>query len=161
MASITLILAENKLTDGLIQDFKIRCQWFYVEAAKQIYLRFPFKLLQPLKHLKIISPETIFNNEISSLGSMFANLPILFGDMDINEIDREWRKLPFIDFTKSAKHDKNSDIIDFWSYIFKLKKGDDTPIFPLMVNLVTNIMTLPRSSACVERIFSMVNAIKN
>jgi hypothetical protein len=33
-------------------------------------------------------------------------------------------------------------------------------MFPLMVNLVTNIMTLPHSSACVERIFSMVNAIK-
>lgn len=91
---------------------------------------------------------------------MLANLSILFGGMDINEIDREWRKLTFIDFTKSAKHNKNSDIIDFWSYIFKLKKGDDTPMFPLMVNLVTNIMALSHSSACIERIFSMVNAIK-
>lgn len=65
MASITLNLAENKLTDGMIQDFKLRCQCFYVEAAKQVYQRFPFKILQPLKHLKIICPETIFNNEIS------------------------------------------------------------------------------------------------
>jgi hypothetical protein len=29
MASITLILAENKLTDGMIQDFTLRCQYFY------------------------------------------------------------------------------------------------------------------------------------
>jgi hypothetical protein len=89
MASITLILAENKFTDGMIQDFKLRCQYFYVEAAKQVYQWFLFKLLQLLMHLKIISPETIFYNKISLLGSMFANLPILFGDMDMNEIDRE------------------------------------------------------------------------
>jgi len=90
---------------------------------------------------------------------MYANLPILFGDMDINEVGREWRKLPFINFD-SAKIDRNSNIIDFWSYISKLKKGDDTPMFPLMVFLVKNIMTMPHSSACVERIFAMVNAIK-
>jgi len=120
-ASISL-LAEKKITHTMIQDFKLRCQCFYVEAAKQVYLRFPFKLLQPLKHLKIICPDTIFDNAISSLGSIFADLPILFGDMDINEVDREWRKLPFIDF-KSAKLDKNSNILDFWSHIAKLKKG--------------------------------------
>lgn len=111
-ASISYMLAEKKITHTMIQDFKLRCQCFYVEAAKQVYQRFPFKLLQPLKHLKIICPDTIFDNEISSLGSMFADLPILFGDMDINEVDMEWRKLPFIDF-KSAKLDKNSNILDF------------------------------------------------
>ncbi|CAI6354398.1 unnamed protein product [Macrosiphum euphorbiae] len=153
------MLTEKKLTYVMIQDFKLRCQCFYVEAAKQVYQRFPFRLLQPLKHLKVISPETIFDNEVSSLGPMYANLPILFGDMDINEVDREWRKLPFSHFD-SAKIDRNSNIIDFWSYISKLKKGDDTPMFPLMVCLVKNIMALPHSSACVERIFSMVNAIK-
>lgn len=158
-ASISHMLAEKKITSTMIQDFKLRCQSFYVEAAKQVYQRFPFKLLQPLKHLKIICPDTIFDNEISSLGSMFTDLPILFGDMDINEVDREWRKLPFTDF-KSAKLDKNSNILDFWSHISKLKKGDDAPMFPLMVTLVKNVMTLPHSSACVERIFSMVNTIK-
>jgi len=158
-ASISHLLAEKKITHTMIQDFKLRCQCFYVEAAKQVYQRFPFKLLQPLKHLKIIFPDTIFDNAISSLGSIFADLPILFGNMDINEVDREWRKLPFIDF-KSAKLDKNSNILDFWSHIAKLKKGDDAPMFPLMVILVKNVMTLPHSSACVERIFSMVNAIK-
>lgn len=159
MASITQMLTEKKLTYAMIQDFKLRCQCFYVEAANQVYQRFPFKLLQPLKHLKIICPETIFDNDVSSLGPMYASLPILFGDIDINEVDREWRKLPFVHY-ESAKIDRNTNIIDFWTYISKLKKGDETPMFPLMVFLVKNIMTLPHSSACVERIFSMVNAIK-
>lgn len=60
------MLAEKKITSTMIQDFKLRCQSFYVEAAKQVHQRFPFKLLQPLKHLKIICSDTIFDNEISS-----------------------------------------------------------------------------------------------
>lgn len=64
-----------------------------------------------------------------------------------------------IDFNQ-MKLDRSSDVVEFWSYISKLKKGDDSPMFPLRTILVTNIMTLPHSSAHVERIFSMVNAIK-
>ncbi|KAF0691306.1 protein FAM200A-like [Aphis craccivora] len=33
-------------------------------------------------------------------------------------------------------------------------------MFPLLTVLIKNIMTLPHSTACVERIFSMINLIK-
>lgn len=44
MALISHMLTEKKITNTMIQDFKVRCRCFYVEVAKQVYQRFLFKL---------------------------------------------------------------------------------------------------------------------
>lgn len=49
IVSITQLLNGNKINNQTIIDFKLKCQCFYVEAAKQIYSRFLFRMLQPLK----------------------------------------------------------------------------------------------------------------
>jgi len=52
------------------------------------------------------------------------------------------------------------DVLTFWIKVINITKGDNTKMFPLLKVVIKNIMTLPHSSACVERIFSCVNLIK-
>lgn len=94
IALLTTMVTENKILHNAINDFKLKCQCFYVEAAKQVYQRFPFRRLQPLKHFEIINSQNIFDGNVPSIGPMYGKLPNLFGNIeDINDLDREWRKL--------------------------------------------------------------------
>jgi len=157
--SVTLatLLSENKIKSSDVTELKTRCLSFYVEAAKQINLRFPFRSMQVLQHFKIIDPKTIHDAKITSLGPMASQLPILFNSIDLDDVDREWRKLIIMDIEEKVI---NSDIHKYWSKIISLKKGNDSVMFPLLTVLIKNIMTLPHSTACVERIFSMINLMK-
>lgn len=157
-ATISTLLSENKIKASDVTEFKTRCLSFYVEAAKQINLRFPYiSLTQVLQHFKMIDPKTIHGGKITTLEPMASQLPILFKNIDLDDVDREWRKLVNMDLEEEVV---NSNVKEYWSKIFSLKKGDDTIMFPLMTLLIKNIMTLPHSTACVERIFSMINQIK-
>jgi len=88
---------------------------------------------------------------------MASQLPILFKDLDLDDFDREWRKLTIMDLEEKVIY---SNVNEYWSKIMSLKKGNDSVVFPLLTTLVKNIMTLPQSTACVEGIFSMINMIK-
>lgn len=156
LASITSLLAEKLITYKQVEEFKTRCLGFYVESVNQINKRFPFRTMQPLQYLKIIDPKTVQNHEVSSLGPMASQFSILFKDLDLDNVDREWRQLSFMEFEKDE-----CQIMNYWFKVMTLKKGDDTIMFPALSKLITNIMTLPHSSANVERIFSMVNTIKS
>jgi len=92
-ASICSLLKEKKVTALQISEFKNRCLSFYVEATQQIYVRFPFQNMEMLKHLKILESKIIFNSEICSLGPLASHLPILTKNINLDDFDREWRKL--------------------------------------------------------------------
>lgn len=48
-------------------------------------------------------------------------------------------------------------MLEFWTEVGNLKRGDNTPAFPLLTQFVFDLLCLPHSSACVERIFSTIN----
>lgn len=52
------------------------------------------------------------------------------------------------------------DAEDFWANVAQMKGGDGTPLFGSVATFVFHILSLPHSSANVERIFSAVNLIK-
>jgi len=78
-------------------------------------------------------------------------------------LDREWRLFQNCDY-KSYLNDKNILIIDdyvsFWENSLKVKRGDDKLLFPELYNFVKLLLSLLHSSACVERIFSVINLNK-
>jgi len=99
----------------------------------------------------------VFESEISSLGSLASQLPILTKNINLDDLDREWRKLKIMEGVDDLNI--NMNISTFWSKVVNITKSDDTKMFPLLTVVIKN-MTLPHSSACVERIFSSVNLIK-
>lgn len=135
-------------------DIKLRCLDFYIESAHQIYLRFPFNAphIQALKHLAFLNPKKI--DSIISIGSVAMYFEKLLLNIDLNELDREYRLL------RNTNLNKNKEMLVFWTEVGNLKRGDNTPAFPLLTQFVFDLLCLPHSSACVERIFSTINLNK-
>lgn len=50
--------------------------------------------------------------------------------------------------------------MEFWKIVKTEKDGNNEERYPLMNRLVSYILTLPHSSACVERLFSTININK-
>jgi hypothetical protein len=71
-------------------------------------------------------------------------------------MDTQWRLLRNTQEIKMFKDDAN----DFWANVAQMKGGDGTLLFRLVTTFVFDILSLPYSSANVERIFSAVNLIK-
>lgn len=51
-------------------------------------------------------------------------------------------------------------LCNFWKKIFEIKRGNSSKTFPTLSKFIQNVITLPHSSANVERIFSQVNLNK-
>lgn len=77
-----------------------------------------------------------------------------FKNIDLNSLDLEWRLL------RNTNVDISLKIEDFWASVKQIQNGNGSEIFPLVNNLVFYILTLPHSTAAVERIFSNINLNK-
>lgn len=148
------LMKENTYTKQEITEFKKSCLAFYVEAAHQIYKRFPFKTIKHLKNVSIITPSNVIRKETQSIIPLAVSFPNLTKDVDMTALDNEWRLLMCTDLP-------NKDSLEeFWRDIAGMKKGDDSVLFPLLSEFVKKLLILPHSSAAVERIFSAVSRIK-
>jgi hypothetical protein len=87
-----------------------------------------------------------------SIGSVARSFPKIV--TDINDLNREFRLL------KNSDIDFKVDDVVFWKNVSNIKKGDGTPIISQLSQFVSILLTLPHSSACVERIFSVINLNK-
>lgn len=89
-----------------------------------------------------------------SINNLFSGLC----PTNLTELDREWRtlrntNLPF-------QKDQLIKADEFWRHISQIRKGDSSQMFPLLAQFVQNLLTLPHSSANVERLFSAINLMK-
>lgn len=143
---------DNNLLKAGKAEFITNCLNFFVECSFQIYKRFPFKSahMQLLKSLSFIDPKNIKN--ITSIIIAAANFPKL--NINMNDIDREWRKL------RNSNLNFDMNIMEFWKTIRDQKDGNNLEVYPLINKLVVYILILPHSSACVERLFSTINLNK-
>jgi len=62
--TVSTLLSENKIKSTDVIELKTRCLNFYVEAAKQINLRFPFCSMQV--DFKMIDPKIIHGRQITT-----------------------------------------------------------------------------------------------
>lgn len=125
---------------------------FLVEAASQIYKRFPFQSLQmrTLKKLQFMDPKNI--DKISSISTVFSNFKdIMRDEIDVNILDQEYRLL------RNSTISKQQSILDFWKAVALETTGDGDKLYKNLNKFVSTILVLPHSSAAVERIFSVIN----
>lgn len=134
------------------KNLRIKCLDFYVEAAFQLYKRFPLNtdFVKSLKNLNFLDP--INKDDITSLAPVVAAFP--YAVHDINALDREWRLL------RNSSFNQDCDMAAYWKNVLFVKRGDKLPMYPNLIQLVKYILCLPHSSAAVERIFSVINLNK-
>ncbi|KAL3179057.1 hypothetical protein MRX96_038303 [Rhipicephalus microplus] len=89
------------LNDDQIHNIRLRCLEFFIEAARQIYLRFPLKSHQ-LKNLRVLDPKVVMGKTIPSIAPLVVSFPLIVRENEVNELDREWRLLRNMDLSEHA-----------------------------------------------------------
>lgn len=150
--TVLLIEMQNGCTKQELDSFKINCLNFYIETAHQIYKRFPFNdnMINSLKSLNFLEPKELKRER--SISKTICAFPKVSDRVNI--IDSEFRLL------RNTELDFNCDVETFWKKVSSLKKGDDSFMFPNLVEFIKYILCLPHSSAVVERVFSAINLNK-
>lgn len=133
--------------------FITNCLNFVIECCHQIYHSFPFNSpwVQALKHLSFIEPTNINNIKSIAVAASYFERKL---DLNLNDLDREFRQLKNCDISKDL------DMYTFWKAVKNLTNCEGSPVYPLLIKFVSYIVTLPHSSACVERLFSTINLNK-
>lgn len=111
-----------------------------------------------LKALKLFHPIMLHKKKTVSIDKCINNISFFCID-NIQLVDSEWRQIRNIDF-KNLSLLESTDVQIFWQRILSLKNCDGTLCFPLMNYIVWTVLTMPVSTANVERIFSQINLNK-
>ena len=95
---------------------------------------------------------------MSSLVKLALKFPRLIPENDLDKLEDEWRALLYSRDQLSPLAGKTP--VAFWSELQQVTDGTGEPKFPVLCQLMCALLTLPHSSACVERVFSQVNMVK-
>ena len=143
------------------QEERLRsdCVAFLVALCEQIKKRFPLKGNGVLALLSVINPKEALSSKrtITSLSGLAMQFPSLVREDQLDLLDDQWREILY---AKNSLDGMSKSSTQFWDEIRAVKDGNGARKFELLGNFMCNLLALPHSSACVERIFSQVNMIK-
>lgn len=141
---------------SILQEFRCNVRKFYITFCEKLRLKIDFDN-EILNLLPKFSPEHVLNGESTSILKL---LICLFPDFEVENaeiINIEYRALS--DYRELNKF-KNYNISEFWNEIGNLKNDLNEYMFKNIYRIAQGILSLPHSSANVERIFSIQNLIK-
>ena len=132
---------------------------FLIELCEQIKQRFPFSDDNIITKLKVLDPNIVHSkNSSMSISSLATHFKTLIPENKLNDLNDEYRNFQI---TKDQHHfNQNLKISKFWYKLREIKNGLGQPKYLNLSDFMTNMTSLPHSSACVERIFSQVNIVK-
>ncbi|XP_068211680.1 uncharacterized protein [Palaemon carinicauda] len=141
--------------------FRNDCKRFLVELCTQMKKRFNFKEDSILAMLSIMDPKKALSPQrgIKSIGKLAVNFPNLVKKEDLDELQDQWKDL--LQFKESLKNISGMPATSFWLELKSIKDTNNQTKFHHLSTFMCNLMVLPHSSACVERVFSQLNRIKN
>lgn len=110
-----------------------------------------------IAHLGVQFPSklNIIFNVVHSRIFFFIYITSLFLGLcpeNVTELDRGWRLLRNMTFRFTEKK-VNPTSEKFWKNVSSVKKGDQSPMFPLLCKFVRKLLALPHSSTNVEIVF--------
>ena len=79
---------------------------------------------------------------------------------DTENLHKEWKKHAFLDFSE-LNMSPDLSVEEYWTKILKMTDGTGEPMFPTLKKIITLLLVLPFSNACVERVFSQLKLIKS
>lgn len=153
------LLREPIADKGVKKRFLLDCQKFLVELCKQIKKRFPLAEDCVLAKLQVIEPKEALNpnRRVKSIVKLAIHFPTLVMEEDYDDLENQWQDLLT---AKESLRDMSDKATSFWQEILTVKDGNNHVKYHLLSKLMCGLLALPHSSACVERVFSMVNIIK-
>ncbi|XP_068225057.1 protein FAM200C-like [Palaemon carinicauda] len=139
-----------------VKRFRLCCLDFYIEASSQIFKRFNFDCMTIVKSLNALSPKVVIAKEMPSIIELISSFRTIA--TDIQAIDTEWRLLG----NSLDSMNVNPDMMPqkFWCTVSLTRQSDNSLMFPNLAVFMQTLLSLPHSSATVERIFSAINRMK-
>ena len=112
----------------------------------QIKQRFPFSDDNIIAKLKVLDPNIAHSkNSLMSISSLATLFKTLIPENKLNDLDDEYRSFQI---TKDQHHfNQNLKILEFWYKLREIKNGQSQPKYLNLSDFMTNMASLPHSSA--------------
>lgn len=148
----------NPPADSDIDEVLKKCLSFYIEAFKEIKSRFTFE--DPLYAcIDIVNPRIAQKYQNRDLKNVLERFPILKTHVNEQRLVKEWRDHAFLNH-EDLGLSPDLSVEEYWKKVFSMKNELGEELFPNMKKVLSLILVLPFSNACVERIFSRLKNIK-
>ena len=98
--------------------------------------------------------------KVKSIVEVAIQFPTLVAEGDLDELDEQWHVLPSARNTIGDTVTSTTSVVSFWHGLRLIKDGNSRPKFDRLSKFMCDLLILPHSSACVERVFSQVNLAK-
>lgn len=150
------LYCQNISDQTIIKAFKFNVRNFYIKFCESLRSKIDFDN-EVLQLLTKFSPEHVLSGTTNSILNLLLNM---FPDSELEKaeiINTEYRALSDYEDLKKLK---NLNICDFWNEVGQIKNELGAHIFSNIFRIVQGVLSLPHSSANVERIFSFQNIIK-
>ena len=132
---------------------------FYVTLCNQITSR--IDLSDPiLIHFAILDPNHVANRKFEAIYPLLKMFPNLISEAELQVADMEYREIRNIGL-KDFQPEELTSSVAFWNKCLIVRRSDGNFAFPVLRRVVPALLSLPHSSACVERLFSQYNLNKN
>lgn len=152
-----LALDELKKPIGNVaHQFRVMAMNFYLSLVHQIRQRMNAND-ETLTSLKLIDPENIKQRKFPSLAPLLTRFPRIVDETEMQAADDEYRELRNLNWISTADV---SDSVGFWGKVLSTRRTSGEYAFPTLKRFIPTMLSLPHSSATVERVFSAVNLNK-
>ena len=140
----------------MVRDIKERCRKFMVSLHDEIQKRLPLNK-KIFRDITLFAPEQILSRE-----STFSSLPFPTFCVNVDEAEEQFRKLKQVNWREDGPWDNEipTNSVAFWAGVGNFQIGGEN-IFPDIARYALNCLSLPTSNAYVERVFSIVNFVKD
>lgn len=144
----------NKISQEQIVSFKRNAINFYETLAKQLLFRINFND-SAMINLTIIDPRNVMDRKHQSILPLLESFPNIAKREDYQSADNEFREIRNMDLTELNSF--AADGVEFWNSVLRTELVSNEKAFPTLRKLIPVFLSLPHSSAAVERLFSDYN----
>ncbi|XP_039301961.1 uncharacterized protein LOC113005616 isoform X1 [Solenopsis invicta] len=146
------------LPEDIILPVKQRCAEFLQVLVKELVNRLPNNV-ETIEKLRFFCPATAL---VISVRPKFNDLPLELVEKmeDLELLENQWVSLGILKMLDICPENNEPDAVTFWSKLYYLKNAGG--LFPLreLAEFALRLLVLPLSNAVVERVFSIMNAVK-
>jgi hypothetical protein len=138
-----------------VVNIKTKCFNFLKRLAEELVQRLPTNV-NSLQNLRYYSPNLCLSQIRPKINKLLFNYT-----GNISDLENQWRNLLTIEWSSiSPSGIIPEDTIEFWTLVLNYKNAIGEKCFEKLAIQILNSLWLPFSNATVERVFSVMNAIK-
>lgn len=152
---VDILCETNNIDTNLIFKFKQTVQQLYKKFCEELRKKVDFsnKMLIMFNNF---SPSNVISGKANSIIPLLVKL-FPHEDQAYERINCQFRALADL---PELKHLKNETVCKFWNEVSMIKNELGELMFPDISRIASGVLSIPHSSANVERIFSIQNLIK-